>query len=306
MKNDKLESITHKKPILIIVPDPDPSERSVWVGGGGPSSIAAEDAFTGKVFQCQKEFAKRYAKRWLILTTERGLIDPSEEISEYNCAPWNVTLNQENFERNITDELSLNLSLFAVVVILSGSWNSTVPNYHVTRCKRFFEEKIGSDKVIQPCKNIKAKKFCEEFKQVCIEALNTFFPPRIEGIYSEHQEKQLTDSPNVELDVKIINPGFERVRVRVACQTPWFHDSQEKNPIRELDPGEELIICMILGTPQTPGPYKMKIYLLDDTETVIRGQEKIISFEIDESRKTKIFKIISGIIGFSSRGTRYL
>ena len=229
--SDKMDTMLLKSSTLIIVPDADPrGEDSVWRKRNDFTlRIAAEDAFEGEAFEAHKNFAKKCANRWIMLTTERGLIDPGEEIGYYNVHPDRFPLTHD-FEKDI-HKLDLDLSTFSRVVILTGSWNKNAN--HVNCVRLFFQEKMDSENVIELIYHEIKDKLDEE----CSKVIGR-------GEYVDSLlEKYETDLIQIDaLYQWASNPSFKVVNFSIEENYPFIEDNLKKRYQLGIKKTKEVII----------------------------------------------------------------
>jgi hypothetical protein len=71
---------------LVVVPC---GKAKIWDKMGRIGPVRAEDAYVGAPFKVNKEYAKKVATRWVILSAKYGYIDPDFRIP----GPYDVTFN---------------------------------------------------------------------------------------------------------------------------------------------------------------------------------------------------------------------
>jgi hypothetical protein len=104
--------------MLVIVPC---GQAKVWDRDPARGPVAAHDAYTGAPFIVHREYAVRFAQRWLILSAKYGFIEPEFLIPE----PYNVTFKRKSSgpvsETKLRQQVDqLGLDRFPVVVGLGG------------------------------------------------------------------------------------------------------------------------------------------------------------------------------------------
>lgn len=76
---------------LVIVPC---GQGKIWDKSPGAGPAAARNAYTGAPFKVNREYAERFADRWVILSSKYGFIDPTFKIP----GPYNVTFKTKSPE----------------------------------------------------------------------------------------------------------------------------------------------------------------------------------------------------------------
>ena len=110
--------------ILVVVPC---GNAKIWDGYPDRGPTRAEHAYTGSPFKVNKDYARRFAHRWVILSAKYGFILPTFLIG----GPYNVT-----FKKKSTNSVSLStlqsqiqvqkLDRFGVVIGLGGKEYRTI------------------------------------------------------------------------------------------------------------------------------------------------------------------------------------
>ena len=103
---------------LVVIPC---GQGKIWDRYPGAGPTLARDAYTGPPFRVNRDFAERFAARWVILSAKYGFIDPDFIIPE----PYNLTFKKTDpalvtvatLKRQI---VTLGLAAFPDVVALGG------------------------------------------------------------------------------------------------------------------------------------------------------------------------------------------
>jgi hypothetical protein len=103
---------------LIIVPC---GQRKIWDRNPGAGPTPAADAYIGSPFVVNKQFALRFADRWIVLSAKYGFIDPAFVIP----GPYNMTFKIRSTNPVPTEVLSeqareLRLGSFDLIIGLGG------------------------------------------------------------------------------------------------------------------------------------------------------------------------------------------
>lgn len=77
------------KGLIVIVPC---GQGKIWDKVPNRGATPARDAYTGSPFKVNREYAERFAERWVILSAKYGFIDPDYKID----GPYNVTFKKLN------------------------------------------------------------------------------------------------------------------------------------------------------------------------------------------------------------------
>lgn len=114
--------------------------RKIWAKGA-TGKIPAKNAYIGPLFHVEKEYAEKFAGRWVILSAKYGFLDPDTPIEKYEVTfkdpgtnPISVHELQEQVKRRELDS-------FERAVVLGGK-------KYVERVEKAFE---GSNvKIVAP------------------------------------------------------------------------------------------------------------------------------------------------------------
>lgn len=109
---------------LVIVPC---GRRKIWDLDPTAGPTPARDAYQGAPFKVNREYAEKFADRWVILSAKYGFIDPDFLIPEN----YDVTLNRPESRPTTPDSLrrqveERGLSRYDLVVVLGGSSYSSL------------------------------------------------------------------------------------------------------------------------------------------------------------------------------------
>ncbi len=74
---------------LVVVPC---GQAKIWNKRPGAGPTRARDAYTGGPFKLHREYAERFAGRWVVLSAKYGFIPPDFVIP----GPYNVTFKRKN------------------------------------------------------------------------------------------------------------------------------------------------------------------------------------------------------------------
>jgi hypothetical protein len=104
--------------ILVVVPC---GMAKIWKDNPLAGPTRADHAYTGSPFKVNRQFAERFADRWMILSAKYGFIDPGFIIPE----PYEVTFKRRKTNPVDTDTLRrqvarMGLDQFPVAVGLGG------------------------------------------------------------------------------------------------------------------------------------------------------------------------------------------
>lgn len=104
--------------LLVIIPC---GQGKVWDRDSLHGPTAAEDAYTGSPFKVNKQYAERFAERWVILSALYGFIPPDFSIP----GPYNVTFKRKSTNPVTVDTLKIqiqeqHLDQFTKIVGLGG------------------------------------------------------------------------------------------------------------------------------------------------------------------------------------------
>lgn len=69
------------KGLLVIIPC---GKGKIWNKYPSFPQCPAKDAYTGSPFKVNREYAEKFAEKWVILSANYGYIDPEMLISDYN------------------------------------------------------------------------------------------------------------------------------------------------------------------------------------------------------------------------------
>lgn len=104
--------------LLVIVPC---GQQKIWDKNPSAGAVLASDAYTGSLFKVGRQYAERFAERWVILSAKFGFVRPAFRIP----GPYNVTFrtkatNPVQLERLLQQAKELRLFGFKLVVGLGG------------------------------------------------------------------------------------------------------------------------------------------------------------------------------------------
>ena len=95
--------------------------RKIWDANPSAGPTPARDAYVGAPFKVNREYAEKFADRWVILSAKYGFIDPDFIIPEnYNVTfkrPETHPISVDDLRRQIIEK---GLSKFSKVVVLGG------------------------------------------------------------------------------------------------------------------------------------------------------------------------------------------
>ena len=104
--------------LLVIVPC---GKRKAWDTNPDRGPTAARSAYTGSLFAVNKEYAQRFAERWVILSAKYGLIDPDFRIpGPYNVSFKDISTHPVSVADLATQVREQNLDQFETIVGLGG------------------------------------------------------------------------------------------------------------------------------------------------------------------------------------------
>lgn len=103
---------------LVIIPC---GQGKIWDATPDAGPVQAANAYTGAPFKVNREYAQRFADRWIILSAKYGFIDPDFIIP----GPYNVTFKRRSPELVTLDILkqqasSMGLNAFKEIIGLGG------------------------------------------------------------------------------------------------------------------------------------------------------------------------------------------
>ena len=104
--------------LLIVVPC---GQRKIWDIDPGRGPTPARDAYVGPPFKVNRNYAEKFADRWVILSAKYGFIDPNFVIP----VPYNVSFKKPS-TRPLSAELLRNqvraksLGAFQLIIGLGG------------------------------------------------------------------------------------------------------------------------------------------------------------------------------------------
>ena len=75
--------------LLVVIPC---GQGKIWDRYPAAGPTPAKDAYTGAPFRVNRDYAERFAARWLILSAKYGFIDPEFVIPE----PYNLTFKKKD------------------------------------------------------------------------------------------------------------------------------------------------------------------------------------------------------------------
>jgi len=103
---------------LVVVPC---GSRKIWDKSPKHGPTKAEEAYVSAVFQVNRDFAKKFAERWVILSAKYGFIDPGFTIPKnYNVSfnePVSNPISQNQLEAQLKEK---GLENYDVIVTLGG------------------------------------------------------------------------------------------------------------------------------------------------------------------------------------------
>ncbi len=109
---------------LVIVPC---GRRKVWDLDPAAGPTPARDAYQGAPFKVNREYAEKFADRWVILSAKYGFIDPDFVIADnYDVTfarPESRPITLDNLRRQVEER---GLSRYDLVVVLGGSGYSSL------------------------------------------------------------------------------------------------------------------------------------------------------------------------------------
>ena len=95
--------------------------RKIWDVNSSAGPTPARNAYVGAPFKVNREYAEKFADRWVILSAKYGFIDPDFIIPEnYNVTfkrPKTHPISVDDLRRQIIEK---GLSKFSKVVVLGG------------------------------------------------------------------------------------------------------------------------------------------------------------------------------------------
>ena len=95
--------------------------RKIWDANSSAGPTPARNAYVGAPFKVNREYAEKFADRWVILSAKYGFIDPDFIIPEnYNVTfkrPKTHPISVHDLRRQIIEK---GLSKFSKVVVLGG------------------------------------------------------------------------------------------------------------------------------------------------------------------------------------------
>lgn len=104
---------------LVVVPG---GKRKIWKiypKGLGPTK--AKDAYIGPPFKLNREYAEKFADRWVVLSTKYGFMDPDSMIPEnYDVTFKDLSTNPITVSQLKTQIKEKHLDAFDSVVVLAG------------------------------------------------------------------------------------------------------------------------------------------------------------------------------------------
>lgn len=103
--------------LLIIIPC---GKSKIWKKEPYRGLVRSKHAYTGAPFKVNKEFAEKFADRWMILSARYGLIDPDEPIMDYEetfLRPGPNTIKLHVLIQQIIDK---DLLCFRRIICLGG------------------------------------------------------------------------------------------------------------------------------------------------------------------------------------------
>jgi len=107
-----------KMKILVIVPC---GKSKIWDKQPAIRSVKAEAAYTGAPFKANRDFAKKFADRWVILSAKYGFIDPDFIIPEnYNVTFNDPSTNPISLEKLKAQVEAKKLAQYDLVISLGG------------------------------------------------------------------------------------------------------------------------------------------------------------------------------------------
>ncbi len=104
--------------LLVIIPC---GQKKVWKRNPNSGPTPAKDAYEGAPFKVNKEYAERFADRWVILSAKYGFIDPGFSIPcDYNVTFKKPSTNPVGIDALRRQVGAMGLGNFARVVGLGG------------------------------------------------------------------------------------------------------------------------------------------------------------------------------------------
>lgn len=106
------------KGVLVIVPC---GQGKVWDKEPNRGPVPAREAYTGAPFKVNREYAERFAERWVILSAKHGFIPPDFIIP----GPYNITFKKKatgpvSISTLREQVLALNLNSYEIIIGLGG------------------------------------------------------------------------------------------------------------------------------------------------------------------------------------------
>lgn len=109
-------------------------KAKIWDVNRAAGPAAARNAYVGGPFRVNKEYAERFADRWVILSAKYGFIDPDFVISEnYDVTFKNPSTNPIEIDKLRQQVKEMGLYKFDKVIVLGGRLYYEV-------CRKAFED----------------------------------------------------------------------------------------------------------------------------------------------------------------------
>lgn len=96
-------------------------QKKIWDKYPGTGLTAAKDAYISPYFKKNREYAERFADKWVILSAKYGFLGPDEKVQNYNVTFLTRTSNPISDDKLRLQMQRMKLSKFKEVFVIGGA-----------------------------------------------------------------------------------------------------------------------------------------------------------------------------------------
>jgi len=130
-------------------------KRKIWDENPNHGPCQAKNAYTGPLFKLAKQYAEKYADKWLILSAKYGFIPPNFTIPEnYNVTFKNPKTNPITLTQLKKQAQQMKLHQYDEIIVIGGK-------HYIEICKQIFPP----NKLKTPFAGLPLGKMMQKIKQ---------------------------------------------------------------------------------------------------------------------------------------------